>query len=133
MNNIDQPVTMNTTEPTATEPIATEPAAIKKRRRWKNGTVVKREIRKLQNSTDSLIPREPFRRLVRELTAELGFKEGRFSVGCMLALQEAAESFLVERFQRADLARRFAGRKTLETKDLTYTQYSDALLPGQDC
>jgi histone H3/H4 len=128
MEATNEPATMPAAMPVANVPNV----ANVKRRRWKNGTVAKREIRKLQKSTDFLIPREPFKRLVREIAAEYS-ADGRFAANSMVALQEAAESFLVERFQRADLARRFAGRQTLDTKDLQYTAYQDQLMPGQDC
>jgi histone H3 len=35
--------------------------------RWKNGTVALREIRRYQKSTDLLIKKLPFQRLVREI------------------------------------------------------------------
>jgi histone H3 len=97
-------------------------APSKKRRRNKSGTVAKREIRKLQKSTDFLIPKDPFQRLVREIAQQCGTDHTRFSVGSMTALQEACETFVTERFQRAENAMVFAGRRTLDVKDLEYTQ-----------
>ena len=43
----------------------------KKKRRWRPGTVAKREIRKLTKSTKLLFPRLPFNRLVREICQDL--------------------------------------------------------------
>lgn len=53
-----------------------------------------REIRKYQKSTELLIRRAPFQRLVREITAV--FKQDfRFQGAALDALQEAAEAYLV--------------------------------------
>jgi hypothetical protein len=43
---------------------------LKKAHRFRPGTVALREIRKLQRSTDLLIPKLPFQRLVRELAQD---------------------------------------------------------------
>ena len=61
---------------------------IKKPHRFRPGTVAIREIRKYQRSTDLLIRKLPFQRLVKDLahekTADL-----RFQASALLALQEA--------------------------------------------
>lgn len=58
------------------------------------GTVALREIRKYQKSTDLLIRKLPFQRLVREIAQD--FKNDlRFQSTAILALQEAAEAYLV--------------------------------------
>jgi len=44
---------------------------IKKPHRYRPGTVALREIRRYQRSTDLLIPRLPFSRLVKEIALEL--------------------------------------------------------------
>ena len=44
--------------------------SVKKKRRWRPGTVALREIRKYQKSTELLIRRAPFQRLVREVASE---------------------------------------------------------------
>eukprot|EP00877_Chromochloris_zofingiensis_P014161 jgi/Chrzof1/899/Cz01g32340.t1 len=53
-----------------------------------------REIRKYQKSTELLIKRAPFQRLVREITQH-HHKEYRWKVDALEAMQEAAEAFLV--------------------------------------
>ena len=67
---------------------------VKKPRRFRPGTVALREIRRYQKSTDLLIRKLPFQRLVREIchtfTPAL-----RFQSAAMLALQEASEAYLV--------------------------------------
>ena len=62
---------------------------IKKPHRFKPGTVALREIRKYQKSTELLIRKLPFQRLIREIARE--FKEEiRFQSQAIYALQEAA-------------------------------------------
>jgi histone H3 len=66
---------------------------IKKPHRFRPGTVALREIRKYQKSTELLIRKLPFQRLVREIAQE--FKTDlRFQSSAVAALQEASEAFL---------------------------------------
>jgi histone H3 len=61
--------------------------------------VALREIRKLQQSTNLLLPRLPFQRLVRQVAARSSTTcDKRFRAGAIDALQEAAEAFLVAMF-----------------------------------
>ena len=63
---------------------------IKKPHRYRPGTVALREIRKYQKSTELLIRKLPFQRLVREIAQD--FKTDlRFQSSAILALQESAE------------------------------------------
>ena len=60
---------------------------IKKPHRYRPGTVALREIRKYQKSTELLIRKLPFQRLVREIAQD--FKsELRFQSTAIMALQE---------------------------------------------
>lgn len=73
---------------------------VKKKPRAKSGVIALREIKRLQASTDLLIPRAPFHRLVREITQALkGDEDGgcdiRYQVAALEALQQAAESYVV--------------------------------------
>lgn len=62
--------------------------------RYRPGTVALREIRRYQKSTELLIRKLPFQRLVREIAQD--FKTDlRFQSTAILALQEAAEAYLV--------------------------------------
>jgi len=62
--------------------------------RYRPGTVALREIRRYQKSTELLIRKLPFQRLVREIAQD--FKTDlRFQGAAVLALQEAAEAYLV--------------------------------------
>ena len=60
--------------------------------------VALREIRRYQKTTDLLLPKLPFKRLVREIAHEINI-ELRFQSGAMEALQEAAEAYLVNEFE----------------------------------
>ena len=90
---------------------------IKKPHRYRPGTVALREIRKFQKSTDLLIRKLPFQRLVREIAGE--FKSDlRFQTQAILALQEAAEAYLVGLFEDTNLCAIHAKRVTIMPKDI---------------
>ena len=83
--------------------------------RRKPGTVSLREIRKYQKSTELLIKKLPFRRLVREIAMDYK-TDLRFQESAMIALQEATEAFLVNVFEDANLV------TTAAAKRITITQ-----------
>ena len=63
---------------------------IKKPHRFRPGTVALREIRRYQKSTELLIRKLPFQRLVREIAQD--FKTDlRFQSSAVMALQESCE------------------------------------------
>src|SRR5436305_2013190 len=71
---------------------------VKKPHRYRPGTVALREIRRYQKSTETLIRKLPFQRLVREIAQD--FRTGlRFQSAAIGALQEAAEAYLVSLFE----------------------------------
>ena len=72
------------------------------RRVCRPGTVALREIRRYQRSTDLLIRKLPFQRLVRE-TAQEFTTDIRFQSTAILAIQEAAESYLIGLFEDSNL------------------------------
>ncbi|KAH7415554.1 hypothetical protein KP509_14G051500 [Ceratopteris richardii] len=106
---------------------------VKKPRRYRPGTVALREIRKYQKSTELLIRRLPFQRLVREIAQDLkgmtqwfsgflAFQFSFFGMNCtdlrfqshaVLALQEAAEAYLVGLFEDTSLCAIHAKRVTI--------------------
>ena len=94
---------------------------VRKPRRFRPGTVALREIRKYQKSTDLLIRKIPFQRLVREicndLTPTLGYQL-RFQSTALLALQEGAESYLVNMFSQCNDICLHSKRVTLQVKDI---------------
>lgn len=86
--------------------------------RYRPGTVALREIRKYQKSTDLLIRKLPFQRLVREIASEFKQEGLRFQGSAILALQEASESYLVSLFEDTNLCAIHAKRVTIMPKDI---------------
>ena len=92
-------------------------SGIKKPHRYRPGTVALREIRRYQKSTELLIRKLPFQRLVREVAQQ--FKSDlRFQSSAVLALQEASESYLVGLFEDTNLCAIHAKRVTIMPKDI---------------
>jgi len=88
-----------------------------KKHRFRPGTVALREIRKYQKSTDLLIRKAPFQRLVREVARE--YKQDlRFQSQAVLALQEAAEAYLVGLYEDSNCCAVHAKRVTIMPKDM---------------
>jgi histone H3 len=90
---------------------------VKKPHRYRPGTVALREIRRYQKSTDLLLRKLPFQRLVREITEQF-FPNARFQSTAILALQEAAEAYLVGLFEDTNLCAIHAKRVTIMPKDM---------------
>jgi len=61
------------------------------------------EIRRFQKSTELLIRKLLFQRLVREIAQDYG-KDIRFQTSAIWALQEATEAYLVGLFEDTNLA-----------------------------
>jgi histone H3 len=113
---------------------------VKKAHRYRPGTVALREIRKYQKSTELLIRKLPFQRLVREIAQD--YKSGifyffffikyffynfyykknkldlRFQSVAVMALQEAAEGYLVSLFEDTNLITIHSKRITIMSKDI---------------
>ncbi|KAG6819418.1 hypothetical protein H0H93_012042 [Arthromyces matolae] len=95
-----------------------------KPRRFRPGQAALREIRKYQRSTDLLIPKVAFSRLVREtainmLTEETLPASGlRWTESALAALHEASEAFLVYIFEDANLCALHAKRVTIMQRDI---------------
>ncbi|KAL8278564.1 hypothetical protein RQP46_009056 [Phenoliferia psychrophenolica] len=91
---------------------APQTGGVKKPHRYKPGTVALREIRRYQKSTELLIRKLPFQRLVREIAQD--FKTDlRFQSSAIGALQESAEAYLVSLFEDTNLAAIHAKRVTI--------------------
>ena len=90
---------------------------IKKPHRYRPGTVAIREIRKYQKTTDLLIKKLPFQRVVREIAQEFN-SNLRFQASAVVALQEATESYIVGLFEDTNLCAIHAGRVTIMPKDM---------------
>ena len=87
-----------------------------KPRRYRPGTVALREIRKYQKSTELLIRKLPFQRLVREIAGEIK-PDLRFQSTAILALQEAAEAYIISIMEDSNLCAIHAKRVTVMPKD----------------
>jgi len=95
--------------------------SVKKPHRFRPGTVALREIRKFQKSTDLLIRKAPFQRLVREVAQEMKPRDEdaiRMQGAAIAALQEACESYLVNLFKDINICAIHARRVTIMPKDL---------------
>ena len=92
-------------------------SGVKKPYRYKPGTIALREIRRYQKSTETLIRKLPFQRLVREIAQD--FKTDlRFQSSAVVALQEASEAYLVGLFEDTNLCAIHAKRVTIMPKDI---------------
>ena len=90
---------------------------LKKPMRYKPGTVALREIRRYQKTTELLIRKLPFSRLVREVAQD--FKTDlRFQRNAIGALQEASENFLIALLEDTNLCAIHARRVTIYPKDM---------------
>ena len=90
---------------------------LKRPMRYKPGTVALREIHRYQKTTELLIRKLPFNRLVREIAQD--FKTDlRFQAAAIGALQEVAEAYLVGLFDDTNLCAIHAKRVTIMPKDI---------------
>tara|TARA_Y100000389_G_scaffold201454_1_gene244221 strand:- start:202 stop:615 length:414 start_codon:yes stop_codon:yes gene_type:complete len=89
-----------------------------KKRRYRPGTVAIREIRKFQKSTELLIRKLPFQRLVKEIAQDVTSTPMRFQSIAILAIQEASEAFLTGLFEDTNLCAIHAKRVTIMPKDM---------------
>ncbi|KAF8709726.1 protein heterodimerization, partial [Rhizoctonia solani] len=97
----------------------------KKKRRYRPGVLALREIRRYQKSTDLLIAKLPFSRVVREVAQDMttqaggGYPAGlRWQSSALLALQEATEAYLVHLFEDTNLCAIHAKRVTIMQRDI---------------
>ncbi len=96
---------------------AARAGGVKRPHRFRPGTVALREIRKFQKSTELLIRKLPFQRLVRDIAG--AFKNDlRFQSSAVLALQEASEAYMVGLFEDTNLCAIHAKRVTIMPKDM---------------
>lgn len=105
------------------------PPQVKRKYKFKPGTVALKEIRKYQRSSDLLIPKAPFARVVREVVDEVSDTVTRVQSDAILALQEATEDILVSIFNDSVLCHVHRQRVTLMPKDWALA----LCLRGEDC
>ena len=118
------------------------PGGVKKLHRYQPGTVALKEIRRYQKSTELLIRKLPFQRLVREIAGDLKVilsplcGKVRFQSLAIKALQEASEAYLVGLFEDTNLCAIHAKRVTIMPKDIQlarriHVEREHKLLPKQ--
>ena len=90
---------------------------VKRAHRFRPGTVALREIRRFQKSTELLIRKLPFQRLVREIASDYK-SDLRFQSAAIYALQEATEAFMVGLFEDTNLCAIHAKRVTIMPRDI---------------
>lgn len=93
--------------------------------RTRPGIQALREIRKYQKSTELLLRKAPFQRLIRAVCADIreklgGEKQYRIQGLCVQALQEASEAYLVALLEESNMCTIHGKRITLMPKDITF-------------
>lgn len=98
---------------------------VKKPHRYRPGTVALREIRRYQKSTELLIPKAPYMKLLRQVQNDLPseFKQGngeshRWQGAAILATQTAAEDYLTSQLEDANVCALHSKRCTVMPKDI---------------
>ena len=91
--------------------------AKRKHRRLRPGALALKEIRKYQKSTELLIPKLSFSKLLKEVAQD--FKPDlRFQSHAVMAMHEAAEAYLTALFEDTNLCAIHARRVTIMPKDI---------------
>ena len=95
------------------------------KRKTKPYEKINREIKRLQMSTDLILPKAAFKKLCQEILQDLPNAEGgyRFGADAIEMLQEMSESVLVGLFKDSDLCKSHAKRKTLNKEDMQLANY----------
>jgi histone H3 len=91
---------------------------MRKSHRWRPGTVALRGIHKFQKTTNLLIRKAPFQCLVQEVALKFGKSDLQMQSTAVLALQEAAEYFMVDIFSDTNLCAMHGKRVTIMVKDM---------------
>merc|ERR1712226_1254857 len=89
---------------------------------YQAGTLILREIQKYQLSTDSLICKRTFMRIIKEIGRRISGEPIRFTTESLFALQEATEDFIVRMFENCNLCAIHGRRVTILPKDLYLTR-----------
>jgi len=89
----------------------------KKPHRYRPGTVALREIRRYQKSTEPLLQKTRFDRLVREVAEDFR-PDNKFQRAAIMALQEATEAYVIGLCEDGNLCAIHGKRVTLMPKDI---------------
>lgn len=99
--------------------VTTSEDMVKRKHRWKSGTVALRDIKKYQKSTKTLVPKAAVGRLMREIITEVsGSGDKRMSKTAIQALHVAVEARMVELYSDAVRVMVHAKRKKIFPQDL---------------
>lgn len=82
-----------------------------------------REIYKLQCSTQSIIPKLPFSRLIREILHSSSTTANRITPPALIALQESSELYLTHLFEDSYRCTLHRSRVTLSVKDMQLVKF----------
>lgn len=88
------------------------------KKKYKRGTLALREIRRLQKSTELLIPKASFSRIIRSVADFLGKREFKWQSAALGALQEALEYYVVRLLEDSNVCAIHAKRVTIMNRDL---------------
>ena len=83
-------------------PYKTPMQQLKKKRRFRPGTVALRDIHRYQNSTELLIRKAPFQQVIYEILRGIQ-NDLRIQASAVRGLQEAVEAYLVGFFKDSNL------------------------------
>ena len=93
------------------------PGGVRRRHRYRPGTVALRNIRREQKKTNLMIPRQSFNRIVRKVGSYYK-SDLRYSDSALELIQMAVEHYLVLLFEEANILAIHAKRQTVQPKDL---------------
>nr|AJD07116.1 CenH3 [Gossypioides kirkii] len=99
-------------------PATPSPGKSKRPHRFRPGTRALQEIRKYQKTTNLLVPAASFIREVRAISYRFAPDITRWQAEALVAIQEAAEDYLIQLFGDAMLCAIHAKRVTLMKKDI---------------
>jgi len=102
--------------PAKTPSMTSTPNVLSQARKFKPGTVALREIRKYQKSSDLLIRKRPFQRMIRQISPAR--EELRFQSAALVIFQEAVENFLTGLLEDSYRCAVHAKRVTLLPRDI---------------
>jgi histone H3 len=97
---------------------ATKAIAVRKPHHWRPGMVALRDIQKFQKNTDLLIRKAPLQRLVCKIALKFGKSNLQMQSTAVLALQEAAEYFMVDVISDTNLCAMHGKHVTIMKKDM---------------
>lgn len=87
-------------------------------KKFKMSNAILEEICHLQTTTNNLLPKLPFSRLLKEIFLDCGAVNFRIQTAALEALQTASEMYLVDLFEDSNLCALHSKRVTLYDHDM---------------